>query len=88
MHFIATCFPVFIDCAFSTSENAPSPFLDNNLYSIELLYTSQNNKMITVHFGLVPASFNIFIIFSILCDITFVVIIIITIIHASKKLLI
>ena len=33
MHLIATYFDVFIDCAFSTSENVPSPIFAISLYS-------------------------------------------------------
>ena len=37
MHFIATYLFFFIDYAFKTSENVPSPFLLINLYSIKYL---------------------------------------------------
>lgn len=33
MHFMATYFPVLIDCAFRTSENVPSPSFLMSLYS-------------------------------------------------------
>ena len=35
MHLMATYLPVLIDCALSTSEKVPSPFLLINRYSIE-----------------------------------------------------
>ena len=35
MHLIARHFPFLMDCAFSTSENVPSPFLAINRYSVQ-----------------------------------------------------
>ena len=35
MHLMATYLPVLIDCALSTSENVPSPFLLIRRYSIQ-----------------------------------------------------
>ena len=49
MHLMATYLPVLIDCAFSTSENVPSPFLEINLYSIgPKLKCGQINIFITI----------------------------------------
>ena len=49
MHLIATYFPVFIDCAFSTSEKVPSPFFEINRYSTVKRKELIERKMPTVH---------------------------------------
>lgn len=46
MHLMATNLPVFMDWAFKTSENVPSPFLLINLYSNNSEQTKNNNTTI------------------------------------------